>query len=371
MFAIKANRVFCVNSLQAEQTELSQAFAGIGSIPMPERFALTDWGTLVTGAPRCRTRATSLSTAKSQMCATSARTVFSLPEYLRRLNRMTANRCSISGGLCDDPRPVTGRTQNPEIAMLRTGEHYLNSLNDGRNVWVGNTKVDNVATHPLTREYARRTAEFFDLHRRPDLQDQLTFVDAAERRSLMWLQHRSKEELVRKRRYHEFIMRHFVAASMPRTPDLQNYMLVTYIDDPEPWEKASIGAEGRGLANNIRNFWQYAMNNDLVVAPHFVDPQADRSDPNAHANSPALRIISTSDEGILVNGVKAIGTASAFGDFLHLVYFFVPAPRATRLSMASARRTSKVSPSCAARALLRLTRSSTRSLRRAMNSMQR
>ena len=44
--------------------------------------------------------------------------------------------------------------------MLRTGEHYLKSLNDGRTVWVGNTKIDNVATHPLTRDYALRTAEF-------------------------------------------------------------------------------------------------------------------------------------------------------------------------------------------------------------------
>src|SRR6185437_12997381 len=176
--------------------------------------------------------------------------------------------------------------------MLRTGEHYPKSLDDGRTVWVGNTKIDNVATHPLTREYARRTAEFFDLHRRPDLQDQLTFVDASGvRRSMMWLQHRSKEELVRKRRYHEFIMRHFVAASMPRTPDSQNYMLVTY----------------------------------------FVDPQADRSDPNAHANSPALRIVATNEEGILVNGVKAIGTASAFGDFLHLGVFFRPGAKGDQI----------------------------------------
>ena len=108
-------------------------------------------------------------------------------------------------------------------------------------------------------------------------------------------------------------------------------MLVTYIDDPEPWEKASIGAEGRGLADNIRNFWQYAMDHDLVVAPHFVDPQADRSDPNAHANSPALRIVSTNDEGIVVNGVKAIGTASAFGDFLHLGVFFRPGAKGDQI----------------------------------------
>ena len=216
--------------------------------------------------------------------------------------------------------------------MLRTGEHYLKSLDDGRNVWIGNTRIDNVATHPLTRDYARRTAEFFDLHRRPDLQDQLTFVDeTGTRRSMMWFQHRSKAELVRKRNYHEFIMKHFVAASMPRTPDSQNYMLVTYIDDPEPWEKASIGADGHGLVQNIRDFWQFAMDNDLVVAPHFVDPQADRSDPNAHANSPALRIVKTTDEGIIVNGVKAIGTATPFGDYLHLGVFFRPGAKGDQI----------------------------------------
>jgi 3,5,6-trichloropyridin-2-ol/2,4,6-trichlorophenol monooxygenase len=216
--------------------------------------------------------------------------------------------------------------------VLRTGQHYLDALDDGRVVWVGNEQIDNVATHPLTRDYAKRTAEFFELHHREDLQDILTFVDEhGVRRSMMWFQHRTKEELVRKRKYLEFIMKHFVAASCPRTPDSQNYMLVTYIDDPEPWEKASIGADGRGLANNIRNFWQHAMDHDLVVAPHFVDPQADRSDPNAHANSPALRILSTNDEGILVNGVKAIGTASAFGDFLHLGVFFRPGAKGDQI----------------------------------------
>lgn len=216
--------------------------------------------------------------------------------------------------------------------MLRTGKQYLEALNDGRSVWVGNTKIDNVATHPLTRDYAQRTAEFFDLHHRKDLQDTLTFVDdKGERRSMMWFIHRSKEALQKKRHYHEFIMKEFVAASMPRTPDSQNYMLVTYIDDPEPWEAASIGAEGRGLANNIRNFWNYAVENDLVVAPHFVDPQADRADPNAHANSPALRIVATNEEGIVVNGLKAIGTASAFGDFLHLGVFFRPGAKGDQI----------------------------------------
>src|SRR5262249_40231580 len=86
-----------------------------------------------------------------------------------------------------------------KTTMLRTGEHYLKSLDDGRVVWVGNEKIDNVATHPLTRDYAARTAEFFDLHHREELWDVLTFVDEdGVRRSMTWFQHRNKEQLVRK-----------------------------------------------------------------------------------------------------------------------------------------------------------------------------
>ena len=94
-----------------------------------------------------------------------------------------------------------------------------------------------------------------------------------------------------------------MAASFPRTPDTQNYMLVTYIDDPQPWEEAAIGAEGRGLANNIPTFWNFAMDNDLVCA-RISSIRRPTAPPNAHARSPALRIVETNDEGIVVNGVK-------------------------------------------------------------------
>jgi flavin reductase (NADH)/flavin reductase/chlorophenol-4-monooxygenase component 1 len=51
---IKTNGVLCVNCLQSGQRSLSQAFAGIGGIRMPDRFALAQWGVLATGAPYCR-----------------------------------------------------------------------------------------------------------------------------------------------------------------------------------------------------------------------------------------------------------------------------------------------------------------------------
>ena len=53
---IKNNRVLSVNWLASDQTETSQIFAGVGSIPMAERFRGDGWQPLVTGAP-CRTDA--------------------------------------------------------------------------------------------------------------------------------------------------------------------------------------------------------------------------------------------------------------------------------------------------------------------------
>lgn len=51
---IKANGVLTVNWLSAEQSSLSQLFAGVGALPMEERFAGGDWGTLASGAPYCK-----------------------------------------------------------------------------------------------------------------------------------------------------------------------------------------------------------------------------------------------------------------------------------------------------------------------------
>jgi aromatic ring hydroxylase len=209
--------------------------------------------------------------------------------------------------------------------MIRTGRQYLESLNDGRQVWVGNEKIDNIATHPKTRDYAQRHADFYDLHHRPDLQDVMTYVDEnGKRRSMQWFGHHNKEQLRRKRKYHETVMREMAGASFPRSPDVNNYVLQTYLDDPTPWETQSIGADGHIKAKNIVNFVNFAKDNDFNCAPQFVDPQMDRSNPEAQARSPGLRIVEQNDEGLVVNGIKAIGTGVAFADWIHIGVFFRP-----------------------------------------------
>ncbi len=49
--AFQAARILCVNVLAHEHQELSDPFAGVGDVPMAERFARAKWIRLATGAP--------------------------------------------------------------------------------------------------------------------------------------------------------------------------------------------------------------------------------------------------------------------------------------------------------------------------------
>ncbi len=211
---------------------------------------------------------------------------------------------------------------------VRTGQDYLDALNDGRRVYVDGEAVDNVATHPKTSGYAQVVAEWYDAHRRPELRDVMTFEDAAgERRATMWLRQRDKAELSHRRRYHDAIYRLFGAGYYGRLPEVNNSIFLTYIDDPEPWEENSRGVqapEGVSFADNIRSFWDYLVANDMNVAPAVIDPPVDRSSPEAEAASPNCRVVSQDADGIVVRGVKAIATASAFSDWLMVGVFWRP-----------------------------------------------
>ncbi|KMO66975.1 4-hydroxyphenylacetate 3-hydroxylase C-terminal domain-containing protein [Mycolicibacterium chlorophenolicum] len=55
----------------------------------------------------------------------------------------------------------------------------------------------------------------------------------------------------------------------------------------------------------------------------FIDPQTDRGG-DGSGPSPALTIVGETDEGIIVNGVKPVGTSAAFAQWLHLGVFFRP-----------------------------------------------
>ena len=55
-----------------------------------------------------------------------------------------------------------------------TGQEYLESLRDGREIWIYGERVKDVTTHPAFRNTARMIARLYDALHDPALRDVLT-----------------------------------------------------------------------------------------------------------------------------------------------------------------------------------------------------
>src|SRR5271156_4191097 len=98
-------------------------------------------------------------------------------------------------------RVSAGGTTTSKISPTElpyTGKEYLESLNDGREVWINNERVKDVASHPAFRNSARMIARLYDSLHDPALSEVLTVPrENGEGRTLRFFQPpRNAEEQV-------------------------------------------------------------------------------------------------------------------------------------------------------------------------------
>ena len=130
---------------------------------------------------------------------------------------------------------------------IRRGDQYLQSLRDGRQVWVRGEKVDDVTTHPALAGCARSLAELYDLQHDPTYQDLLTMRSPTTGQivSLGYILPRSSEDLIRRRRMIEFLERRCGGVA-GRLPEYMASILVGLYDIRE-----ILGQEDPAYASNI------------------------------------------------------------------------------------------------------------------------
>ena len=86
-----------------------------------------------------------------------------------------------------------------------TGPRYIESLRDGREVWLDGKRIDDVPSHPAFSVMVNELARIYDLQHSAEFQDSMTFVspETGNRCSTSWLLARSEEDLKKKRRNSE------------------------------------------------------------------------------------------------------------------------------------------------------------------------
>src|SRR5262245_37407809 len=200
---------------------------------------------------------------------------------------------------------------------LRTGRGFLESLRDGREIWLGGERVKDVTAHALLRGAALTIAELYDLQHRPDLRDRLSVLldDTGERIGYSHVQPRTPADLRGRR---EMIKRWADenGGMLGRTPDFMNVMFAGYAA-----AHAYFAQDGAHFGENIRRYHDRLRRADLCLTHTLVHPQRDRATaaPVAGEEENAARVVRETDGGAVVRGARMLATLAPFADELAVV----------------------------------------------------
>jgi 4-hydroxyphenylacetate 3-monooxygenase len=193
--------------------------------------------------------------------------------------------------------------------MLMTGKEYLDSIRDGRRVYVGGELVEDVTAHPAFRNAARSFAMIYDRKRAPENRDVMTCEEDGETFSTYFLLPRSREDLLRRFETHRRIAS-WTYGLIGRSPDNFPSYVSGLVMDPAMFERIRTG-----FGDNILNYYRRMRANDVFAAHTVTNPQWWRHVEAAQGlarASPMLRVVAEDDRGVTVNGLKMLGTAAVF-----------------------------------------------------------
>src|SRR6201998_4772215 len=117
--------------------------------------------------------------------------------------------------------PAARMTDRAKEPGPMTGERYIASLKDSREVWIDGRPVDDVTTHPAFKDMVGELARVYDLQNSPQYRDEMTCIDpdSGNRISVSWLFPRSAEDLQKKRRNSE-LWNELTWGQLGRSPDI-------------------------------------------------------------------------------------------------------------------------------------------------------
>ncbi len=184
------------------------------------------------------------------------------------------------------------------------GQRYLESLRDGREVWLDGERIKDVTAHPAFAGICAEIARIYDLQHAPETRDQMTFVNAnGVRVSYSYIEPRSVEDLLLRRRNTE-IWAQQSFGMMGRYPDFCAGLAVGFKYAGE--ELAKIDPS---FAKNAAWHYQYASENDLSLGHGLHDPNMDKTRRPEDDPDRCLRIVKETGKGFIVRGARFVTLA--------------------------------------------------------------
>ena len=183
--------------------------------------------------------------------------------------------------------------------MLKSGSEHLKSLRDGRVVYIGSERVDDVTTHPAFRNGARSIAAIYDMKRDPRF--------SHDGYSNYFLRAKTREDLAKRTELHRAIasMSHGL---LGRSPDHVSSFVTGMSMNPEVF---------KGFRQNLLDYYEHMRHEDIYGVYAVIPPQAARN-PEFYTKQnipvPTLRVVKEDDSGVTISGMKMLATGAVFAN---------------------------------------------------------
>ncbi|MDA9983014.1 4-hydroxyphenylacetate 3-hydroxylase, partial [Gammaproteobacteria bacterium] len=183
--------------------------------------------------------------------------------------------------------------------MIRTGEQYLESIRDGREVYVNGEKVKDVTSHPMFKPLVDIRARIYDMAHDADTSDLMTYEEEGEKFAIGLKLPHSQQDWWKKRRATDAVFE-----------DAKG--VITRVGDETVGEMWSL-YDGQDVLNevdpqfseNIKRHIDTVIKGDPFHVSANTDPKGDRSKPPQEQDPDfLLHVVKETDAGIVVRGAK-------------------------------------------------------------------
>ncbi len=191
--------------------------------------------------------------------------------------------------------------------MLKTGAQHLQSLRDGRRVYIGKELIEDVTTHPAFAHAAQTMAAIYDAKADPANREAMSFEEDGERYSNYFIKATTREDLARRSATHKAIA-DLSYGMFGRSPDHVASFVTGMAMRPEAFGT---------YASNVSAYYEHMRRNDIYATYAVLPPQAARN-PEFYSRMnipvPSLHVVREEDDGVVVSGMKMLATGAVLAN---------------------------------------------------------
>jgi 4-hydroxyphenylacetate 3-monooxygenase len=215
--------------------------------------------------------------------------------------------------MTQDSSPVGKQTATRPF----TGAEYLESLRDGREVWIYGERVKDITTHPAFRNSTRMVARLYDALHDPAKKNVLTTETDTGNGGFthkFFRTPRNAEDLVGARDAIAEWAR-MTYGWMGRAPDYKGSFLATLDANAEFYAPYQA---------NSRSWYKEAQEKVLYFNHAIVNPPVDRNLAPDQVGDVYMHAEKETDAGIVVSGAKVVATGSALTHYNFIAHYGLP-----------------------------------------------